>query len=1518
MGTSRFHLALLCGLLLAGPADALPPDDPLRPRLRPSADALTNDLFAPFAAEPLKWLPDWDAAQRLAARDNRPLLAYFHSPLCGWCQRMDLEILTAPDVRRRLAAFILIRVNILEDEKTPARFRIRATPSLVFLSPEGRESFRLDGFTQKAALLEALDHVLANRLQSQDERVQSLLQQLKTQTLPEPQWAELILALGNDRQRERIQQALLALRPVPRAHLVQLLQHPLLAVRLGALEILEELTGDSFGFNPWLDLPADNTGPWQQWLAWSAATNQTATDPPALFRVLSAEETASYLQDLISDDLDRSTRARHMLLKGGASTLEGLAAFRAAHPDLPAGSAHKLRELRYTLLLPPVQGLDASSLAHRLVFGNLDVRLKALRDAAAARQRAVPVIEEFLSDSEPLVRETAIDALVAAGGRRVVTLLEKHLQAEADANVIYVVLRQLGNLRSKKGLDLLLQHLSHPNEDLVIVALESIAKLRSDLVAPQVGKCLDDPRWRVRVAALKTAAALSLQSLAPKVTAMLEDKDDFVRGAAVEALARLGAEEALPQLQALFARDDNLKGPIVQALCAADVPLPPALLQDLSNAPPSVLLSVLDHVEDADASLAPLLTTLTAHPDTDIACASLRLLARTGLEHGPYQQAVARQAQSRERRRLLAIMDSLWVEMKILARYQPAVRRPDLHAPTPAPAAASAKTLRSAVEDVFAAFETPGAAPPVRAASTATASNAVEDVFAAFESPNAATPAAGKTNGLVDEIFSAFGSAPVAAVNWVDTLLRAGRDTLHGAADAELQSAAALMLVHLGDVAGVPAVLNALSQLPEETRLRLAASASRVRSRDGLPLIQRLLADPSSEVRQTVCQAVMDDGANEACASLLLNELERKGAALRPHEVSAALRSSTYQGFGKATLLRVLQRWLKEPKEEAVQTLALVLSARVWSPEIEKLVEPFLAAPSPWQRRAAFYALGKNHRARFLKEVDRVAADPSEFVREVLPHLCLAADVGSHWTHYFDERKQESDYDYVSTGRREALPLPEEALAALRKLAQDPSERVRFSALFCLVTQEQPVDLAQVVRSLERMPKDSELLQRFSSYVFQKYARLGKEFAVVLPYLDLRQNYEEDRTRQIYEHFGLNEDEPLPRPAALAGKTAAPVIASYVPAPAAPAQPPRPENFQLVYFTKPGCKECAAVSRRLEQLQEAFPDLRVLEYDINKTASVLLHEALSKRFGVPASVRLVAPSVFSGGGYLIKDDITLDRLGQMLARAATVPLTNWLAVPTQDLAVAHERIVQRYQTTGLGLVLAAGLLDGVNPCAFATIIFLLSYLQVSRKSPRAILQIGLGYVAGVFAAYFLIGLGLAKVTATVAKLSWAGTLLTYAMAAFALVIMALNVRDGVRCQRGQMAEMTLQLPDPLKRRIHGLIRHSVRQAHFVLVAFFLGVAIAFLELACTGQVYLPTITYMIQQGESRALLNLLAYNLAFVTPLALVFALSYSGLRSETLLRLLRRRAAWVKFGTAALFLALALFLVFGQPRPLS
>lgn len=1484
-GLKAALLSLLLALPFAGPALPTPKNT-----LPGGINSRTlQDLVNANQVEALKWNNDLETALALAAKHNKPVLVYFTMPQCAWCRRLDAEVLQNPEVRKRLASFVLVKLDLAVDEKAAARFRIRSTPTLLLLSPEGRETQKLEGYVEKAELLTLLIDALGNQAFKQDERIVGLIEALRGQKFSDTEWPALLLAMPDERYRETITQLVTKLKPLPRLPLVEQLQHPFLAVRLGALELLEELSGEDFGFNPWLDTPAQQAEAIGKWKAW--AVKPEAAPVTQQFQTLTADEVAGYLRDLLADDADRATRARRMLQRGGASAMTGLNTFIEANPGLPAGTLGKLREIRYSLILPPLHGVESASLAHRLVFGNLDVRLRTLREVAVAKKRAVPVLKDFLADSEPLVRETTVDALVTAGGRSVVTLLEQHLGKEQDANVTFLILKQLGNLPSKRGLAVLTGYLEHANEDFVVIALESVGRLKSDTVAPQVEKCMADARWRVRVAALKAAQTLRLKALAPRIIKLLEDKDTFVRGSAVEALAAVSAKESAAQLEALFLQDDSLKGPIFRALIAAELPVSQKLLDSLKDKPASVWLSILQTLEHAEGKAVSLLEGTARHPDADVACAALRLVAHSGLKESAFQRVAAEQIRTGERRRVLTLLETTELEEKVLFRHNPDARKVDL-ATASGPAAPAGKSAQQKeLDSIFGAFDKP--------AAPATA---------------LATPPKGK-GSAVDDIFAAFNTQPAAAsLDFFQEFLTAGRKALNQTADRELNLAAATFLIHLGELSAVPSLLTGLDQLTEERRAKIAHNLGRIRKQEAVPLIRRMLADPTVEVREQAARTLLADGANEQCLEILFAELVRPNAVLKPHEAYDAVRDLAQRRNASAGLAGRILNLLKQSKDEQLQVFALIIATTTWDAAIETAVQPFLTSPNPWHRRAAYYALGKHEAEKFAGLATKVAQDSSEHVRAVIPALYRGADsYSARWVHHFNQQKTETSYDYSFNMGRERNARPAQAVKdVLKKLTTDPSDLVRFQALYSLLTYQEPVDLTEVTAILERLPRSSALLEQMTEYVSGNYQTLGKNFAVVLPYLNLAGRYRgQEQAMTIQAHFGVNEeDEELPSVFAPA-KARQRVEASFVPVVAQAVA--AVQNLRMVYFYKPGCALCEQARKRLDSLRELFPDLVVTEYDITKTAALLVNETLSEKFGVPANVRLVAPAVFAGAGYLLKEDITVERLGSLLSRSATVPVANWLVEPQQDMAAAQVNIAQRYEQAGLGLILAAGFLDGINPCAFATIIFLLSYLQVTRKTPREIAQIGIAYILGVFTAYFVIGLGLLKVAAMLAQIRWLGGLVNQLMAGLALVIMVLCVRDGIYCLRGQMAEMTLQLPDVLKNQIHRLIRTSVRQAHFVLMAFLLGVAISLLELACTGQVYLPTITYMIQQGETGAVARLIFYNLAFIAPLTVIFVLAYSGLRSETLLALLRKRAALVKFSTAALFLLLFLFLMFGK-----
>jgi len=76
-------------------------------------------------------------------------------------------------------------------------------------------------------------------------------------------------------------------------------------------------------------------------------------------------------------------------------------------------------------------------------------------------------------------------------------------------------------------------------------------------------------------------------------------------------------------------------------------------------------------------------------------------------------------------------------------------------------------------------------------------------------------------------------------------------------------------------------------------------------------------------------------------------------------------------------------------------------------------------------------------------------------------------------------------------------------------------------------------------------------------------------------------------------------------------------------------------------------------------------------------------------------------------------------------------------VATGPLPIGEANLAQL-----LPAVVITGLLDSVNPCAFAVILLLIAFLFTLRKSRSRILQLGFVYIGMIFLVYFAIGLGL--------------------------------------------------------------------------------------------------------------------------------------------------------------------------------
>lgn len=338
------------------------------------------------------------------------------------------------------------------------------------------------------------------------------------------------------------------------------------------------------------------------------------------------------------------------------------------------------------------------------------------------------------------------------------------------------------------------------------------------------------------------------------------------------------------------------------------------------------------------------------------------------------------------------------------------------------------------------------------------------------------------------------------------------------------------------------------------------------------------------------------------------------------------------------------------------------------------------------------------------------------------------------------------------------------------------------------------------------------------------------------------------------------------------------------------------------YFYQVGCQECSRAEADIRYIRQRYPQLVVAEFNIYEHAA--LAQWMAERAG---RTDLHTPALFIGDDALIGErEITPQNLQALMEKYAATGAEKVWANFNPETGLAG--LVERFRALGPLTVFLAGLVDGLNPCAFATLIFFIAYLAAGGYKGRRVLIVGGAFTAGVFLAYLTVGLGLYKVLDLLGSaLTAVGRWLYGLTALFCLVLGVLSFADFLKARKGRIEEMTLRLPNRLKNRARAVVRHGQRMPAYIPGAFITGLLVSFLELACTGQLYLPTIVFVtsVPALRARAVAYLLLYNLAFLLPLGIVFTLTYFGTTSMQLGMFLQKRMAAVKLGTALVFLAL-------------
>ena len=220
-------------------------------------------------------------------------------------------------------------------------------------------------------------------------------------------------------------------------------------------------------------------------------------------------------------------------------------------------------------------------------------------------------------------------------------------------------------------------------------------------------------------------------------------------------------------------------------------------------------------------------------------------------------------------------------------------------------------------------------------------------------------------------------------------------------------------------------------------------------------------------------------------------------------------------------------------------------------------------------------------------------------------------------------------------------------------------------------------------------------------------------------------------------------------------------------------------------------------------------------------------------------------------------------------------------------------------------VLASGVADGFNPCAFALLVLFATYTLTlvnavtgdgtpTLEARRRLLGAGSLYVGAVLVTYFIIGLGLFSF------LSWLGRdhLVSRVAVVIALVMALWMLKDVFLPGVGP----SMMAPGGT----HGRMQKAMERGGLagMLIA---GVLVGICTVPCSGAIYLDVVAVLHASGGGLTGLALLAlYNVAFIVPL-LILLLAVSNRRVLGQLgRWNRANSPWVKVGLSLLVIAMS------------
>jgi cytochrome c biogenesis protein CcdA len=302
----------------------------------------------------------------------------------------------------------------------------------------------------------------------------------------------------------------------------------------------------------------------------------------------------------------------------------------------------------------------------------------------------------------------------------------------------------------------------------------------------------------------------------------------------------------------------------------------------------------------------------------------------------------------------------------------------------------------------------------------------------------------------------------------------------------------------------------------------------------------------------------------------------------------------------------------------------------------------------------------------------------------------------------------------------------------------------------------------------------------------------------------------------------------------------------------------------LYFFYGDGCPHCAVAEPFLKQLQQQY-NFTIISHETwhNDTNKQIFEEFLSA-YNVPKSSTGV-PAFFMGSKYIVGFD-NANSIGKNLEEMVKQCLNNNCSSKSEVIrfSLFGKNLEMGKDSSILVLGIVLGFADGFNPCTFAILLFLLSYLFTISASKKKVLKLGLIFTFVIFIIYVAIMLGLINLLAFVGFRNYGKIIISVIL----LVMAALNIKDFFFKGKGP----SLEIPAFARPTLERYVKKAT-----VPAIILLAIILSFVELLCTLGLPLAYVTILAERGISSAssFFYILWYNLFYIMPLLIIIFLIY-------------------------------------------